>query len=223
MMTAFLLGLMGSLHCAGMCGPLALMTPVVGTTRTSIVASRALYHAGRITTYATIGVVFGVIGQSVVFAGFQRWLSFVVGILMLLILVLANPLKRQLTRIPLSIKTLFGKLLRQRTYRSIFALGATNGLLPCGLVYMAGAASIATGNAALAAAYMVLFGLGTLPMLFAISSAGERLNLRRFPSLQKLGPICGAFVAVLLIVRAQPQSLFFSPQPGACLACRASR
>src|SRR3954469_14309814 len=84
--TAFLLGLMGSLHCAGMCGPLVLMTPVVGHSRASRVASRVLYHLGRITTYALIGLLFGMIGKSIVFAGLQRWLSLVVGMLMLVIL-----------------------------------------------------------------------------------------------------------------------------------------
>src|SRR5215212_5062528 len=158
MITAFLLGLMGSLHCAGMCGPLILMTPVVGNTRSSFFASRALYHLGRITTYAAIGLLFGLVGKSIILAGFQRWLSFIVGVLMLLILLLAIPLKAQLTRIPLAIKNLFGKFLRQRTYTSIFALGATNGLLPCGLVYMAATASTAAGSISSSILYMLLFG-----------------------------------------------------------------
>jgi sulfite exporter TauE/SafE len=214
---------MGSLHCAGMCGPLILLTPVVGNMPSSILASRALYHLGRITTYTVIGLIFGLIGQSIILAGFQRWLSFIVGILMLTLLLLAIPLKSQLTRIPFSIKSLFAKFLRQRSYTSIFALGAANGLLPCGLVYMAATASIATGNIPQAAAYMTLFGIGTLPTLLAISFAGEHFNLRRFPALQKLGPVCAALVAVLLIARAQPKTLFAPQETVSCPACHSTR
>jgi hypothetical protein len=205
-----------------MCGPLALMTPVVGNSRRAIVASRAVYHVGRIATYAAIGVLFGLVGQSIIFAGFQRWLSLVVGVLMLLLLLLAIPLKAQLTRIPVSIKALFARFLRERSYASTFALGATNGLLPCGLVYMAATASIATGSSLRAAAYMSLFGLGTLPMLFAISFAGARLNFRRFPFLPKLAPTAAAVVALLLIVRAQPQTIFSPHDQVRCPACLSS-
>jgi sulfite exporter TauE/SafE len=214
---------MGSLHCAGMCGPLVLMTPVVGHSRASRVASRVLYHLGRITTYALIGLLFGMIGKSIVFAGLQRWLSLVVGMLMLVILLAAIPLKAELTRIPVSIKALFGKFFRQRSYSSIFALGATNGLLPCGLVYMAATASIATGAIASAAVYMILFGMGTLPMLLAISFAGQRLNLVQFPILQKLAPFGAVVVALLLIVRAQPLTLFSPQSDLRCPACLSSR
>jgi len=214
---------MGSLHCAGMCGALVLMTPVVGHSRTSRAASRAFYHLGRIITYSLIGLLFGMIGKSIVFAGLQRWLSFVVGVLMLIILFAAIPLKAQLTRIPVSIKSLFGKFLRQRSYSSIFALGATNGLFPCGLVYIAATASIATGAIASAAVYMILFGMGTLPMLLSISFAGQRLNLVRFPLLRKLAPFGAVVVALLLIVRARPVTLFSPRSNLRCPACLLSQ
>ena len=213
---------MGSLHCAGMCGPLVLMTPVVGHTRASHIASRATYHLGRVATYAVIGLIFGLVGESIIFAGLQRWLSFVVGVLMLLALFASFSFKAQLTRIPFAIKSIFAKFIHQRTFVSIFALGATNGLLPCGLVYLAATASIAAGSIASAAAYMLLFGLGTLPMLLTISFAGQRLNLRRYPFLPKLAPIGAAAVAVLLIVRAQPQTLLSPQAKVTCPACRTS-
>jgi hypothetical protein len=219
---AFLLGIMGSLHCAGMCGPLVLMTPVAGNSPASRLASRVLYHLGRITTYGLIGILFGAVGESMVFAGLQRWLSFVVGALMLLVLLFSASVKTRLTWIPLSIKSLFGKLLRQRSYGSIFALGATNGLLPCGLVYMAATASIATGRIASAAGYMILFGLGTMPLLLTISLVGPRLSLTRFPVLQKLAPVGAAFVALLLIARTDPQHLFSSQRHIDCPACRST-
>jgi hypothetical protein len=209
--TAFLLGLMGSLHCAGMCGPLVLMTPVTGKSRSAFFASKLAYHAGRLATYALLGAFFGLVGESLVFAGIQRWLSLLIGILMLLAIFFATPFKTRLTAIPMSIKKIFGKLIHSRTLLSIFALGATNGLLPCGLVYAAATASIAVGSLPASIAYMLLFGLGTLPMLLAISLMGQRLPLLNRPFVQKLVPITVALVGLIMILRSQPLALFANP------------
>lgn len=220
-LTAFILGLAGSLHCAGMCGPLLLMTPVIGNKRRQIIASRLLYHCGRITTYCFIGFIFGLVGQSIVLAGLQRWLSLIAGILLVAVAAASGPLKSQFTQVPLLIKRLFGNLLHQRTFASIFGLGAVNGLLPCGLVYMAATASISTGSALHSAAYMIMFGVGTLPMLLMISSAGTRFPIQRMPLLRKLMPLAIASVAIILIVRADPVSLIKNPaKAGSCPACR---
>ena len=221
MITAFFLGFMGSLHCAGVCGPLVLMAPVVGKTDASIFISRLLYHAGRVTMYGLIGALFGLLGQSLVFAGFQRWLSITVGFLMIIALVAGSSFKGKTGVIPIAMKSFFGKFLRKRSYSSILALGATNGLLPCGLVYMAATASIATGGIANSILYMFLFGLGTLPMLLTISIAGAKLNLWKVPGLQKLAPAAAAVVAVLLIMRSEPIGLFNNESGRAqCAACR---
>jgi uncharacterized protein len=216
---AFILGLAGSLHCAGMCGPLVLMTPVVGRTRGAFLASRLLYHAGRISTYAAIGLIFGAVGESVAFAGFQRWLSIAAGVSMLLALIAAGPLKAQLWRMPLKLKAAFGSFLRQPSIASILGLGAINGLLPCGLVYMAGAASIAAGGALSSIWYMLAFGLGTLPVMLSISLARRRLDFMSRPWLQKLAPITAGIVALLLIARGQPLALLASEAPAGCPAC----
>jgi sulfite exporter TauE/SafE len=199
--TTFILGLMGSLHCAGMCGPLVLLTPVVPG---SPIASRLTYHAGRISVYALLGLLFGAIGESIVLAGFQRWLSIIVGVLMLAII----PLKGQLTRAPYFVKKLFGRFLQQRTFPSILALGATNGLLPCGLVYVAATASVANADILQSSLSMITFGLGTLPMLLGISFARQRVNPAAIPLLRRLVPWTVAVAALLLIVRGDPISLW---------------
>jgi hypothetical protein len=196
------------------------MTPVVGTTRASFFASRMIYHLGRIATYGLIGLLFGAIGQSIVFAGFQRWLSISVGVLMLFTLLFAVRVKAGLTRIPIALKSLFSQLLHRRSYSTILALGATNGLLPCGLVYMAATASIATGSSISAMLYMALFGLGTLPMLLVISIIGARFPAARIGVAQKLVPIAVASVAILLIVRGNPASLLLnSSSKSTCPLC----
>jgi uncharacterized protein len=211
--TTFFLGLMGSLHCAGMCGPLVLLTPIVPGTP---IASRLTYHAGRISVYALLGLLFGAIGESLVLAGFQRWLSIIVGVLMLAII----PLKGQLTRAPFFVKKLFGRFLQQRTFRSIFALGATNGLLPCGLVYVAATASVADGSILQSSLSMIAFGLGTLPMLLGISFARQRINPTAVPFLRRLAPWTVAVAALLLIARADPVSLLKGNSSSShCPAC----
>src|SRR3954466_9482086 len=77
--TAFLLGLAGSLHCAGMCGPLLCALPVVGQGRASFYAGRFLYNLGRIGMYGLLGLVFGALGKTLSIAGLQRWLSLAAG------------------------------------------------------------------------------------------------------------------------------------------------
>jgi uncharacterized protein len=210
---------MGSLHCAGMCGPLILMTPVVGSSSASIAISRATYHAGRITIYATLGLLFGLIGESIELAGFQRWLSIATGLLMLAAMIAVVPIRSKLWRMPLFLKTRFAAVLQRRTYRSIFALGAINGLLPCGLVYMAATASVAAGGALESIAYMILFGAGTLPMLLGISFVGSRAGFLRIPTLQKLVPIAVATVAIMLIIRGDPASLWTGDGKLECPGC----
>ena len=81
--TAFMLGFVGSLHCAGMCGPLAMAVPVVGTGRGGIVFSRLIYNLGRVATYATMGLLIGLLGQAFALAGVQRWISLTAGALIL--------------------------------------------------------------------------------------------------------------------------------------------
>jgi uncharacterized protein len=217
--TAFLLGFMGSLHCAGMCGPLILMIPVVGSSRASHVMSRGFYHAGRISVYGAVGLLFGLIGESIALAGFQRWLSIITGTLMLAALLSVIPIKAKLWRMPLFLKKRFASSLQRRTFSSIFALGAINGLLPCGLVYMAATASVAAGGAIESILYMILFGAGTLPMLIGISFIGNRSGFLRVPTLQKLVPIAVAAVAIALILRGDPISLWAGGSKNQCPVC----
>ena len=92
--TAFLLGLVGSLHCAGMCGPLALALPATGSTTAAHVLGRIAYNAGRIATYCLLGILFGLVGYTLLLAGFQRWVSITLGVALLLGLVASRLYER---------------------------------------------------------------------------------------------------------------------------------
>jgi len=201
--TAFLLGLVGSAHCAGMCGPLALALPATGSTRTTFLAGRLLYNAGRLVTYAALGAIFGLLGQSFALAGFQRWISLAAGVVILLSLLVSSRFTVGLPAITAVgwLKTSFSQLLQKRSLASVFLLGLLNGLLPCGLVYAAVAGATAIGSFVGGALAMLVFGLGTVPMMLGFSLLGPRLHTVLRFRLQRFIPASLAIVGVLLVLR----------------------
>jgi uncharacterized protein len=225
--TAFLLGLVGSLHCAGMCGPLMLALPAgPGGCRRRLIVGRLIYNAGRIITYALIGSVFGLLGQSFALAGLQRWVSIGAGVLVLGGLFFSS---RFTFRGPIQqgvnvLKRHFGGLLRRPGATAQLGLGVLNGLLPCGLVYTAAAGAVATASAWSGLGYMVLFGLGTVPMMLALGLAGHRLQPALRFKLQRLIPVGLTLVGALLILRGLELGIPYlspvlDPAGGGCGRC----
>jgi sulfite exporter TauE/SafE len=200
--SGFLLGLLGSAHCAGMCGPLALALP--GNPRPGpFFVGRLAYNSGRILTYSALGAVFGMFGRTLAMAGFQRWLSISLGLVLLAGLLLSRraALSRPITWLVTRVKTPMAALLCRRSLSSVALLGVLNGFLPCGLVYVACAAAAATGGLASGSLYMVAFGLGTLPMMLAISLSGKLVPFSLRLRLARAIPFCIVVLAGLLIVR----------------------
>jgi sulfite exporter TauE/SafE len=222
--TAFILGFVGSLHCAGMCGPLALALPVAGKTRSAFVLGRVLYNLGRVLTYCVIGAVFGLVGQSFALAGFQKWVSLIAGAAILIGLAASTRvgLGLPITKSVVWLKQSVGRLLQQRTFGALFLLGTLNGLLPCGLVYVAATAAAATGSLQMGVFSMALFGLGTLPMMLGLGLAGRRLQGLFSFRMQKLVPISLAVLGVLLVLRGMELGIpYISPvlTAGGCPHC----
>jgi hypothetical protein len=210
--TAFLLGLVGSLHCAAMCGPLVL---AVSATAGGLpfATARAVYHIGRLGTYAVIGGLFGAVGQTFALAGVQRWLSILAGAAILVGLLFSTrlALNTPIAKLVIQLKSLFGRLLPRRTLASQFILGGINGLLPCGLVYIAAAGAATTLSPIGGALHMAAFGAGTLPMMFGLSFASGKLRCAglRF---RKLIPVSVTLVAVLLLLRGMALGIpYLSP------------
>jgi uncharacterized protein len=197
-----LLGLVGSLHCAGMCGPLVLALPQHGGSAGAFAWGRFSYNIGRVSAYGLLGVVFGLAGQSVALAGMQRWASLLAGVVVLLALA---PASRRFSwpasRIVNLVKTGLGALLKRRTLTSLYLLGLLNGFLPCGLVYVACAGAVAVGSVAGGMGYMLAFGLGTIPLMFGIGLVGRNVQLALRLRFQKLIPLCLLLVGTLLILR----------------------
>lgn len=204
MAAAILLGLAGSLHCVGMCGPLMLALPVNREVRASFLTGRLLNQAGRILVYGILGLVVGFAGEQLVTAGLQQWLAVLAGVFMLFFIAWPAGLGR-FRRGPAllvgRLKMLFATFLQRRGHSALFLLGMLNGLLPCGLVYLALASSLALGDAASSAAFMVIFGLGTSPALLMVTGAARFIRARMRHSTFRMVQASLAVVACLVILR----------------------
>ncbi|HLP20289.1 MAG TPA: sulfite exporter TauE/SafE family protein, partial [Chitinophagales bacterium] len=171
LIAALTIGFVGSLHCIGMCGPIALALPVYGQGVFNRIAGPLLYNTGRIITYGFLGMLFGLLGKGFVIGGYQQLLSIILGILILASMLLPASIKSRLGMTKIiapfiaKIKSLLGRFLKQRTAGSFLIIGLLNGLLPCGLVYLAIAGAIATGDVINSGAFMMAFGIGTIPAL----------------------------------------------------------
>ena len=216
--TTFILGLAGSLHCAGMCGPLVLAMPAVGHSATSRMLGRVAYNAGRVGTYTLMGAISGVIGGTFAWAGISRWVSIACGAL-LLASVLGTARQRMhplVTRWTGGVRTRLGYFLRRRGWVAGMALGAGNGLLPCGLVYAAVAVAVTSGGLLAGAADMLTFGLGTVPMMLGIGLGGLKLQMALRTRFQAAIPVCLVVTGLLLILRGMALGIpFLSPAAAA--------
>ena len=205
MTTALILGGAGSLHCAGMCGPLMIALPAATGRAKLPLHLPFVYHLGRIFTYAIIGFFAGMAGQSVVFVGGQQTLSLSVGIIILIVLFMPKKWRQAIAMMgPVrsgwtKLHALWGRAAKKGGTGWLI-MGALNGLLPCGLVYAAAAGAAATGSGITGATFMALFGLANAPILIAMSTASARIpKLQAFS--KKIVPIAALTVAALLILR----------------------
>jgi len=201
--TAFVLGTVGSLHCAGMCGPLALALPTAGNSAPAYFAGRLAYNLGRIITYCLLGLMFGVLGKTLFLAGVQRWVSIALGVMLLAGLFASRKvaLWRPVTGLVDRLKAGMSALLRRRSVTALTVLGLLNGLLPCGLVYVAAAGATLTGGIFSGAMYMAAFGAGTVPMMLAISLSGKLVPVALRLKLARAIPVSVFLLAALLILR----------------------
>ena len=200
---AIFLGFLGSLHCAAMCGPLMLALPGRADGAGCFITGRLIYQLGRVTTYALLGVVAGLVGKSFFIAGWQRWLSIALGVAILVGFFVSKKVSvsAPVVRLVGKLKTAMSAQLQRRNFRSLGLLGMLNGLLPCGLVYVALAGAVARGSLGGAALFMLLFGLGTLPMLLAISLSGKLFPISWRQKLRGAIPAGVCVLALLLILR----------------------
>ena len=218
--SAFILGLLGSFHCIGMCGPIAFLLPVDRTNSLKKFTQVLSYHIGRLFTYSLIGLVFGLIGKSLYIFGLQQQLSIIIGIIMIVAVLIPTQLSNKLKpfqpiyRIISKVKSGLGNALKKKTIDTFLTIGFLNGFLPCGLVYMAVFASLATGQAVMGSFYMILFGLGTVPLMTAAVYLGKFLNTKMKQNIQKVIPVFVIIIGILFILRGLGLGIpYISPAP----------
>jgi uncharacterized protein len=217
LIAGLLLGLAGSLHCVGMCGPLSFALPVHHLSAGRKAAALGMYHAGRIFTYAVLGLLFGLAGRKLYLAGMQQTLSVLSGCLMLLFTVQYFVLRQTwqpafIRKFHIRLQYAMVALLNKNSWTSFISFGAMNALLPCGMVYIAIAGALSTNNVLQGVIFMVGFGLATLPAMLLLQLFGSMLDLRMRNNMKKLTPYFIGIIAMLLILRGLNLGIpFISP------------
>jgi uncharacterized protein len=206
LLPAFVLGILGSAHCIGMCGPLMLAMPF-GNRNSAALPRSLIYNFGRMVTYGLLGLVFGIFGKSFFVSGLQQALSIFIGVLIILFFFLpsmasfGNKLKSSIEKFLNPLYSRITNLSEKSNFMFYFLSGMINGLLPCGLVYTAIAGAIVSGAAWNGALFMILFGAGTLPAMISVAMFNNSIKMKWRFHLKKVFPVTMLLMALLLILR----------------------
>ncbi|MHC5309396.1 sulfite exporter TauE/SafE family protein [Myroides sp. LJL116] len=219
LISALLLGLISSLHCIGMCGPIVMVLPIHTNNHTTRVLQLCTYHLGRLLSYSLMGLVFGLLGKGFFLAGLQQQLSILVGIMMIVyVLVPVQKLGKlgflkPVFRLVQYLKMKLGAQFKKKSYRSLFTIGFFNGFLPCAMVYVALFGALAMQNLWLGGLYMFVYGLGTIPLLSTILIARDLFTPKLRNAILKYYPILIVLFGMLFIVRGLGLDIsFLSPK-----------
>ena len=202
-----------------MCGPIAIALPVPKSSKLSFFTGRILYNVGRVVTYSCLGLLFGLVGGRITLAGAQQVVSIILGVAIVIAVLLPQQYKnifvqhRLVQKLAQPLKSNISILFKKGTLSSLFLIGILNGFLPCGFVYIGLAGSIASGNAISGAAVMMLFGLGTVPAMFAATVFGKFINIGIRAKLRKIIPVFAILLAAVFIMRGMNLGIpFLSPK-----------
>lgn len=214
---AFMIGLLGSMHCVGMCGPLAFAIPSLKKGWFWLFWDKLSYQLGRIISYCLLGILIGLTSRQLWMSGLQQAVSIISGILIL------GAAFSRLTRKKFAspegwfIKPFHRLLSYALNHRANHLIvGLVNGFLPCGFVYLALAGAVNTGSVQTAVSYMFWYGLGTLPLMFVAGiSAGFTTTLFRQRINQTI-PYLMICLGLWFILRGMELNIpYLSPPPAA--------
>ncbi len=196
-----ILGLGASLHCLGMCGPLVMAVPMKSNNVYDRVWGITQYHIGKTTTYALLGLLVGIVGISIKTFQWMQMLSVICGVLIVLF-AWAKFVKISFGKSFVQKFTQFSGRMLNKLFKSNLPFkplffGSINGLLPCGLVYIALINSILAGSPFQSMLAMVFFGLGTVPILTFARVISQRLKWKT----NRWTPVLVTVVGVMIIVR----------------------
>lgn len=219
-LSGFIIGLIGSFHCIGMCGPIVLSLPADKYSKLSFISGRILYNLGRIITYSFLGAAFGFLGNRLYLIGLQRGISISIGIILLVSVITGIFFKKSkhLNIFAVKIISFLKKIIKinfdSRSKLTFLMTGVLNGILPCGFVYFGLSGAMISGEATTGALYMMLFGLGTIPLMFGLSVFGNFISLNFRKMVNRSVPVFALVLALLFILRGLGLGIpFFSPSP----------
>ena len=219
LISALIFGLLGSFHCIGMCGPIAFLLPLERDNKIKKLMQIFLYHSGRLFSYAVIGLAFGIVGKGLSLFGLQQQLSIIIGIIMLLLVLIPRRKLGKLNpenagfKIVKDLKNSLGRELRKKRPDTFFTVGFLNGLLPCGLVYMAVLGAVASASALEGSVYMILFGMGTIPLMTAAIWISNIISVNARKYIRRAIPLFVGIIAVLFIFRGMGLGIpYISPE-----------
>ena len=213
----FLIGFVGSLHCFGMCGPIALMIP---TSQIPVLKFFQIitYNFGRVLTYSFFGLVFGLIGETIRLAEIQQYVSIIVGVLIVLIVLGtlfsyhqgANKANQFVTSIFNPVKKKLGTVLGKER-KNLFSIGILNGFLPCGLIYIALSTALTTNSIGESIGFMAAFGIGTIPAMLSVMYFRGIINKK--VNMGKVVPYMMLVVGLMLVLRGMNLGIpYLSPE-----------
>ena len=215
----FFMGLLGSIHCVGMCGPLVMALPLVDKQGFQKFLAIALYHIGKMGSYAMLGIIFGLLGGQFPMYLLQQNLSVAIGLIMLLYVLYVFVLKpKHIVNLNFLYQPILGLLsiiFKQKSTIIFLLIGFLNGLLPCGMVYLALTSALATQAVLQGGLLMLFFGLGTAPALLLVSFGGQLISLSARRKFQNWLPVFIVTMGLILILRGMNLGIpYLSPQIG---------
>ncbi|MGM5631683.1 sulfite exporter TauE/SafE family protein [Apibacter raozihei] len=204
---ALSLGLLTGFHCVGMCGPIAFSLGLDANNKFKFYSQNVLYQLGRITTYSLLGGILGIVGKSFDIAGYQKYISILAGVLLILMVLLPGKTTeisnnfKPVNKLMIKVKIFLGQYLHKKDNTSRYFTGILNGFLPCGAVYAALAASIAAGGIIQGMTFMTIFGIGTFPFMFITVLAGKFIGVKIRTKIVRLFPYFIVLLGILFILR----------------------
>lgn len=218
--TAIILGFLGSFHCVGMCGPIAFMLPLSHNNAAKKTMQVLLYHLGRLLSYGILGLVFGLMGKGLFISGLQQQLSILIGVLMIVFMLIPYRLlqkynfSKPVFGLLSKVKSAMGQQFKKRNFSALFTIGILNGFLPCGLIYMALFGAMGMGNLTSSVLYMLLFGLGTIPLMSGAAYLGNFLSITVRKKIRQLVPVFVVIIGLIFILRGLGLGIpYLSPAP----------
>lgn len=213
--TAFVLGLGGSLHCLGMCGPLILMMPFKSGENSSTALNLTVYFVSKSVLYGVIGLVIGLFGLGIRGIMGQYLLSLVAGSFILGV-TLWPVLNRWLalpSKLHLKMVDWYNRLNTRPRWYYFIVLGVFNALLPCVMIWVAAGASAVTADPVKGFLFMSIFGLGTAPALIAAFLSQSIIKRKLRLGLQRTSKIIAFVLGIVLLMRGLNLNIPHSHSP----------